>query len=63
MNSRIVASLVAAGLLLLVSAPAFAQESHLDPTVKGTTGLFSVLLNQSTMASLLRTAVICLAPP
>lgn len=43
MNSRIVASLVAVGLLL-VSVPAFAQETHLDPTVKGTTGLFSVPL-------------------
>jgi outer membrane protein OmpA-like peptidoglycan-associated protein len=28
--------------MLVVSAPAFAQETHLDPTVRGTTGLFMI---------------------
>ena len=44
MKSRFVATLVIAAALVVSAPLAYAQETHTDPTVKGTTGLFSVPL-------------------
>ena len=44
MKSRLVAALIIAGLLNVPAPTAFAQETHMDPTSGGTTGLFSVPL-------------------
>ena len=44
MKSRLVAAMAIAALVMLSTPAAFAQQTHSDPTTRGTTGLFSVPL-------------------